>query len=177
MSSNERAVQVERNRGAPSATVRALGALLLAVAAETGLTIAHFVYGAHLYQEPAREHVVLPALAFLVVALALGGRYAWKRSHLVLALLSAQVAVCYLALFGGYHGAFGHGLKDLLFFMGVSPERLQEIFDSPDFVVPDSVLFEVSGLATFGAAAVVAYFLIRLIRLERSKRRPAASCA
>jgi hypothetical protein len=144
---------------------RAIGWLLFAVVLETALTIGHFVYGARLYDDPSREHVVVPAVVFLLLAAALGGLYLWRPGRLTLSLLAAEVGAVYVGLFGGYHGAFNHALKDALFFTGMAPERLAQIFDTPDFALPNDVFFELSGVATVFAALVVGHLVIRLVRL------------
>src|SRR5512138_2156011 len=47
---------------------RAARGVLVAAAAETVVTLLHFVHGARTYDDPGRLHVVGPALAFLAVA-------------------------------------------------------------------------------------------------------------
>lgn len=174
MSSTDTIVQIATGAGLRAARFRAVVALLLAVALETAITIGHFVYGARLYDDPSREHVVLPAIVLLAAALALGGLYHWRPTRLNRALLAAEIAVAYLLLFGTYHGAFGHGIKDLLFFGGMSGDELARLFDSPDFVVPDDVFFEASGLATFLAALIVAFFLKRLFQVQEHRNGSAS---
>jgi hypothetical protein len=150
---------------------------LLALATlQTLLTIGHFVYGAHLYDDPGREHVVVPAVGFLAAAVVLGGVYLWKPSRWALWLLGAELAVVYVGLFGAFHGGFNHVLKDLFFLFGTDPERLAQLFDSPDFAVPDNALFEATGIAGLLVAGGIAFFLVRLIRAAH-RRQEAASCA
>ncbi len=155
MSINSHGVQSNR---------RATLGLLLAVAVETALTIGHFAHGAGVYQDPARLHVVLPALGFLLLAGALAGLYLWRPGRWTLWPLVVEVAVVFVFVFGAYHGAFSHALKDLLYFAGTGAERLAEIFDSPDFAVPDDLVFELTGIATAIAATWVGVRLVKLVR-------------
>jgi hypothetical protein len=171
MSSNESGVQM------PNESRRVVGWLLVLAALQTLLTIGHFVYGAHLYDDPSREHVVLPAIGFLAVEAALGGSFLWRANRYALWLFGAEVAFVDVGLFGGFHGGFNHALKDLLFLGGVDPERLAQIFDSPDFVVPNNPLFELTGLAGLLVGLVITYMLLRLIRAAHHQHRKAASCA
>jgi hypothetical protein len=154
-----------QHRSEPNPARRIVGQLLAAAAVETLLTIGHFHYGSRLYEDPSRLHVIAPALGFLLLALAMSVFYLFRPGIWTLWPLVAFVAAVYVGLFGIYHGAFGHALKDILFFAGTTPERLGEIFDSPDFVVPDDFFFELTGVATFLAALLVGYCLVRLIRL------------
>jgi hypothetical protein len=174
MSSNERGVQMKSAVGSDS---RRVVAWLLALAAlQTLLTIGHFVYGAHLYEDPSREHVVLPAIVFLVIAAVLGGAYRWKPSRWALWLLGAEVAVVDVGLFGFFHGGFNHVLKDLFYVFGTDPGRLAQIFDSPDFAIPDDALFEATGIAGLLVALGIAFLIVRLIRAAH-RRQEVASCA
>jgi len=148
--------------------------LLSAVALETVLVIAHFGYGAHIYDDPSRLHVVLPAAGALLLAGALGGLYAWRPSALTLWPLVAEVSVVFLVVFGAYHGGFHHAAKDVLYLAGMGRERLAAIFESPDFAVPDDAIFELSGVSTLVAATFVGHSLLRLVR---GARRGRSACA
>jgi hypothetical protein len=138
----------------------------LCVAVSTGalLTIAHFAYGAHVYDDDSRYHVVAPALFALVLSLSVACLYAWRPSRLALWALALIVAVPFVGIFGLFHGGFGHALKLIVYFAGASPERLETIFDSPDFAVPNDAVFEITGTATLVASLVVAHHLVRLLR-------------
>jgi|CZKU01.1.fsa_nt_gi hypothetical protein len=149
---------------------RAVSWVVIAAAAETALTIAHFLYGAHIYDDPSRDHVIVPALVSLGFAAALGALFAWRPSPVTLWPFVAVVAVPFVGMFGLYHGGFGHVCKLVLFAMGTSPERLEEIFDSPDFAAPNDVAFEVSGVTTLLAALLVTYLLVRLLRTAKRAR-------
>jgi putative ABC transport system permease protein len=156
----------------PARIPRTATALALAAAAETAVTIGHFVYGAHLYDDPGRLHVVAPAIAALLLTGALTVLFAWRPSKLALGALSVVVAVPYLAVFGLFHGAYSHLLKDILFLAGASDQTLERLFMSPDYVRPDDVLFELSGILGLVAAVVVAYWLLRLLREWRRPSGP-----
>ena len=153
-----------------SAARRAVVSLVGAAAVETALTIGHFTYGAHLYDDPSRMHVVAPAVIFFVLALGLAALYLWRPRWWTLAPLVAEIAFVYVGLFGGYHGAFNHLLKDVFYWTGTSAERLAEIFDSPDFTVPNSFVYELTGIATTVVAGFAAAYAVRVIRLFRKDR-------
>jgi hypothetical protein len=152
---------------------RLVGWLCAAVAAEAALTIGHFAHGAHVYDDSSRYHVVLPALCALALSSALAGLYARRPSRPALWALVVVVALPFVGMFGLYHGGFGHVAKLLAYAAGASPERLEELFDSPDFAVPNDIVFEVTGVSTLVAAVVVAYFLVRVVRSASAKPREA----
>jgi hypothetical protein len=154
---------------------RAVAWLLALAALETALTIGHFVYGAHRYDDPSRLHVVLPAVVFLAIAGALGGAHLWRPRRWALWLFAAEVAVVDVGLFGFFHGGFNHVLKDVFYFFGTDGERLAQIFDSPDFALPDDALFEATGIAGLLVALAIAFLIVRLIRAAH--RQEAVSCA
>ncbi len=143
---------------------RAAKALVLAASVETAITVGHFVYGAQIYNDPGRLHIVAPALGFLVAAVAMTALFVWRPGKLGFAALALVIAVPYLALFGLFHGAYSHLLKDIFFVAGASDDTLEWLFMSPDYVRPDDVLFEVTGLLGLVAAAVAGYWLVRLFR-------------
>jgi len=156
---------------------RVAGWLLVLAGIQTFVTVGHFVYGAQLYDDASREHVVLPAIVFLVLSVALGGVYRWRPNRLALWLFGAELAIVDVGLFGGFHGGFNHALKDILFLVGMDPGRLAQIFDSPDFVIPDNALFELTGIAGLLVALVITWLLVRLVRVEYRRRQEATSCA
>jgi putative ABC transport system permease protein len=160
----------------PSATQRLATAarmLVIAAAAETAITVGHFVYGASLYDEPGRLHVVMPALVAFGLVTAATALLVWRPSSWWRALVATVVSVPYLGVFGFYHGAYGHVLKDLLFHAGAPDATLEWLFMSPDYVRPDSVAFESSGALGAIAAVVVAYWLLRVLRASKSASGPA----
>jgi hypothetical protein len=154
---------------------KALLRLVIATAVEAAIVIGHFVYSARLYDDPYRAHPVTPvlvALALVGVLAVLLWRSGWSAA---LWLLTATVGLPFVAMFGAYHGGFSHVLKLVMYAAGTSPERLQDIFDSPDFAVPNDFAFEASGVLCFVAAAVVAWALVALLRVAWHGRRGALS--
>lgn len=149
---------------------RILHVLLLTAAAETALVVGHFAYGARIYDDPTRYHVVMPAIVALLVATSLGVYLRCKPSRSLLRFFAVAVAVPFIGVFGLYHGAFGHGLKLVLFEAGVPLERLLAIFDSPDFAVPNDAIFELSGLGSFLVSLVVGGLLAKLLSASRHGR-------
>jgi hypothetical protein len=149
-----------------------VGWLCGVLALEALLVVGHFAHGAHVYEDPSRYHVVLPTVVALVGSLLVGGHFMWRPSRVALWGFAIVIAVPFVGLFGLYHGGFNHALKLAMYAAGTSPERLEELFDSPDFAVPNDVVFEVTGVST----------LLRLVRTplderpmtDGSERSPAA---
>ena len=169
MSNYERLVQKN------PAAARTARALLLAVAAETALTLLHFVHGALTYQDPGRLHVVGPALAMLGLAAALTWLFLRQPGRLTLGALVLATAVPFVGIFGLFHGGWSHAAKLAAFHAGASSETLERLFASPDFAYPDDAPFEASGVLGLAAAAAVALLLVRLVR--QAHRRPGAGAA
>ena len=153
-----------------NAARRAVAYLMGAAALETVLTIGHFGYGARVYDDASRLHVVGPAVGFLLLAAALAALYLWRPRWWTLAPLLLEMAFVYVGLFGGYHGAFNHALKDILYWSGTSAQRLAEIFDSPDFTLPNNVFYELTGLLTPVVAGFAGYYAVRVVRTFRKAR-------
>jgi hypothetical protein len=151
-------------------TRRLLGWLSFAVSLQAAVTIGHFAHGAHVYEDPSRYHIVAPALVALTLSLLLAGVYAWRPSRAWLWALVVVVGVPFVGMFGLYHGGFSHALKLIMYAAGTSPERLAEIFDSPDFAVPNDGVFEVTGLLTLFASLVIVHLFVRLVRASKRSR-------
>jgi hypothetical protein len=147
-----------------SSAPREVRRVCLAAAAQAGLTIAHFAHGAQVYEDPSRTHVVAPALIGLALSLLVAGLYARRPSRAARAALVAVVGLPFVAMFGLYHGGWNHVSKLLAAAAGLSPERLESIFDSPDFALPNDIVFELTGVATFVVGLVIAFLLVRLVR-------------
>ncbi len=153
--------------GASDAVRRAAQALGIALIVETVITIGHFAYGAHLYDDPGRLHVVGPAIVFLVATLTVIALFRRRPNKFHLAVVAVFAAVPYVGIFGLFHGAYTHALKDVLFFAGASDETMEKLFMSPDYVRPDNFAFESSGVLGLVAAIFVSYWLVRLVRAWR----------
>jgi hypothetical protein len=157
---------------------RALLRLVIATASEAAVVIGHFVYSARIYDDPYRAHPVTPvviALGLVVVLAIVVWRKRWSGA---LWLLTAAVGFPFVAVFGAYHGAFSHVLKLVMYAAGTTPERLEDIFGSPDFAVPNDFAFEASGVLCLVAALAVAWALAGLLRVAwHGRRRPAVTPA
>jgi hypothetical protein len=181
MIDSTRTAHGSQRREAPGRTSAGIGraakALVLAASVETGITVGHFVYGAYIYNDPGRLHIVVPALGILAAAAAMAALFVWRPGRLGFAALALVIAVPYLAVFGLFHGAYSHLLKDLFFVAGAPDDTLEWLFMSPDYVHPDDILFEATGLLGLVAAAVVGYWLVRLFRVWRRQPIAAGVCS
>lgn len=108
--------------------------------------------------------MVGPAIVFLVATLAVISLFRRRPNKFHLAVVALCAAVPYVGIFGLFHGAYTHLLKDLMFFAGASDETLEKLFMSPDYVRPGNIAFEFSGVLGFVAAIFVGYWLVRLVR-------------
>jgi hypothetical protein len=151
---------------------RILRWLSVGLTLQAALTIGHFAHGAHVYDDPSRYHVVAPALIALAASLIAAALYARRPSRASLVAVVLVAGAPFVALFGVYHGGVNHLAKLFVFAAGASPERLEEIFDSPDFAVPNDVVFEATGVSTFLVGLAVAWLLVRLVR--SNERRSSA---
>ena len=142
---------------------RAAWRVVVAATVETSLTIAHFLYGADIYDDPSRDHVVVPVLVSLGLATGLSALFTSRPSPVTLWSFVAVVTLPFVGIFGLYHGGFNHVCKLAWFAAGTSPERLEQMFDSPDYALPNDALFEVSGTSTLMAGLLVACLLVRLL--------------
>lgn len=130
------------------------------------LTSAHHAYGAYIYATPWRLHVIAPAVAVAILIGASVGLY-WRFDGAVrtiaLWLFAAAAFVFPFAMIGLYEGGYNHLLKNVLYFGGASPELLAALFPPPSYELPDSALFEVSGIAQLAPAVPGIHQLYKLV--------------
>ena len=106
---------------------------------------------------------LLPSWLQLLLSLHCSGtdrtRSIWYWLRCVPQSLTWAFLVCFTAC--------SHLLKDLMFFTGASDETLERLFMTPDYVRPDNVAFEFSGVLGFLAAIFVGYWQVRLVQAWR----------
>jgi hypothetical protein len=152
-------------------------ALLRWSLATLAATVVHHVYGGLLYQTPWRIHgaivaVPLALMVWLLVAAYIRGNRFKSLAGWTLAAITLAGPIVVIGLF---EGAYNHGVKDVLFLAGLSPETLRRIFPPPRYELPNSTFFEASGLAQVIPAVLTAGVWLRFVvalHRERSPRTP-----
>lgn len=142
------------------------------------LTSAHHAYGAYVYETPWRLHVIVPAVAVAILigaSVGLYRRFDGAVRTIALWLFAAAAFVFPFAMIGLYEGGYNHVLKNVLYFGGASPELLAALFPPPTYELPDSVIFELTGIAQLLLAVPGAIHLYKLV--SESPGDPAASGA
>lgn len=124
------------------------------------LTILHHAYGASIYQDAFRLHVVFLAIPFLLIlVVAKRGMMANQNnmnnsiSKWVFILLSAVVILA----IGVYEGGYNHLVKNVLYFAGVSRENLDDLYPV-NYELPNDFIFELTGILQFISGAVGVYY-------------------
>jgi hypothetical protein len=132
------------------------------------LTSIHHGLGAFIYAAPFRLHVVFVALplAVLIAWLLRVARNRIRRGEGGYGIvLTTLVIVCLLILgIGWFEGAYNHVLKNILFFMRVSPHTMMTLFPPPTYEMPDNFLFEATGILQFPVSLFAAAAAIKLLK-------------
>jgi hypothetical protein len=149
---------------------RAALSLLVACVVQGLLVIGHFVYGAHLYDDPGRYHVVMPSIIAIVLVSALTALLVRRPGRILLTLLLVVAVPPFVLMFGIMHGAWFHVMKLVLFAGGASKETLEWLFMSPDYTVPNDFLYEATGILNFLIACYIAFRIVRLVSAFRAFR-------
>ena len=138
--------------------------LLIAAAVDTVVTVGHSVQGAQAFRDPGHLHMILPALIALAVAGALSAIYLRWPGWALGVLAASWFAVAYVAIFGVFHGLYGHALKEILLASGAPRKVLQEMFRESRSVEPTNLAFEVTGLLSIPVAVFVVLWLVRFVQ-------------
>jgi hypothetical protein len=141
------------------------------------LTSIHHAIGAVVYQTPWRLHVLvisIPVSVALLAAFAVHRRRPDRLAGRIAAgAVIALVTVVAIALFGLFEGLYNHVLKDVLFGLGAPRELMRALFPAPRYVMPDNLVFEVTGVLQVWPAAMAARALLPLARRRRVSDLPA----
>ena len=114
------------------------------------ISSAHHIYGAFVYETPWRLVVSLwiPAFVlFILSMLFLMHRYAYRTVAAIAAWIVLLGGVIFQAGFTTFECVYSHVLKNILFFGGTSQQTLEWLFPPPAYHLPDSIPFELTGIA------------------------------
>ncbi len=130
------------------------------------LTSVHHAYGAYIYDTPWRLHIVPVSIAVAAVMRATSGvhrRYQTTvAGTIALWTLCATTLVFPFGMIGFFEGGYNHVLKNVLYLGGASPQLMQTMFPAPMYELPNSVFFELTGMAQLVPAIVGILHLFRL---------------
>lgn len=134
------------------------------------LTLLHHAYGALIYEEPFRLHVVFIAIPVILIMIMSFRLFQRKSSALikklaftVFMLVSISIPVSAIGL---YEGGYNHLLKNVLYFGGSSQAMLNQLFPPPLYEMPNSFIFEVTGIFQF-VLGIYAVYCMMLFWKER----------
>jgi hypothetical protein len=145
------------------------------------MTSIHHVYGAVNYDTPFRLHIVYVAVPVaIVIAALLAFARAWRSGRTGRIALWVVVAIILffpVALIGIYEGGYNHVVKNFVYF--VLGEQAARGMCPADGVceLPNSFIFEATGIAQFFIALPAAVLAWRLLRREGQGRNSEAHSA
>jgi hypothetical protein len=149
--------------GRSAITDRLIKGAALAVVFEYLITSAHHVHGGLVYDSPQKLMTPLIFAVPLALTLALLHRYGRTRSSDVLTLFSVTCVAVWVLVLGTFEGGYNHTTKLTLFFVGVPPSVMESVFPSYEYVLPNDVFFEATGVLTLVASYFPALYTYRLV--------------
>ena len=135
------------------------------------LTIIHHIYGGIIYDTPVRFHIAWFAIPVIVVMILLYHLHFWKKSSPTISKIALWIYVAVLVVipfgtFGLVEGGNNHLLKNILYFGGVSEEKMLQIYSDPIAEMPNDFWFEFTGVLQFVAGVYIGYMLIQFWRIK-----------
>ncbi len=128
------------------------------------LTSIHHLYGAYLYDTPWRLHV----LAFSIPVIVLNW-YTIKRfqgNKIVFYVFLLTNFTISISLIGMVEGGYNHLVKNVLFYIGTSPDVMTRLFPPPTYVMPNDFIFEFTGILQALILIPLLYYFVRLIQSQ-----------
>lgn len=129
------------------------------------LTLIHHAYGALIYEDPFRLHVMYGAIPVILIQLLAYRKVQGTSSALIrqlafaaFMLISVVISVCAIGL---YEGGYNHLLKNLLYFGGATQATLDLLFPPAVYEMPGNYFFEVTGIFQFVFGMYGIYCLIQ----------------
>jgi hypothetical protein len=114
-----------------------------------GITSIHHIYGAFAYNTPWRLHVLAISIPMIIFSLIISRFLTTSQSNLNRLLqwiFWMAIFIFSVVLIGAYEGVYNHALKNLVHFTGVSENLQRQLFPPPKYVMPNNLIFEVSGI-------------------------------
>lgn len=111
------------------------------------MTFVYHLYGGLRYHSPNRIKLTVvfaAAFALTILLYQLGAQQAWALwSYRILVMLG------WVLMLGLFEGGYSHLLKVVLWLAKVKPARLEKLFPPEEYVLPNDILFETTGILTF----------------------------
>jgi hypothetical protein len=126
------------------------------------LTSVHHMYGAYIYHTPWRLHILFFSIPVMVFNWVVVTRRTGTKP--VFYIFCAVNLVVTVMLIGVYEGVYNHLLKNILYFTGVPTDTMNRLFPPPVYVMPDDVVFEVTGILQGLVLIPLVYWFVLLFR-------------
>ena len=122
----------------------------LSVLAVYLITSAHHVYGAWLYATPWRNHIAYQGFTWLLLSYLIMLIFLFWRKRFLMWVFNVFAGFFFIGAIGFYEGFYNHVLKNILYFSGLNVETLHRMYPPPKYLLPNDLLFEITGILTFG---------------------------
>lgn len=130
--------------------------LLTLVTVLAATTFIHHVYGGIKYYTPKVNRLKIAGLIVVTYALTLGLHKLSQHIHWASYLYNGLILVWWAGGFGIFEGGYNHLLKVVLWAARMNVSKLQKLFPPDEYVLPNDIIFEASGILTF----IISLFVI-----------------
>lgn len=128
------------------------------------ITSIHHIYGAWLYDTPWRNHIATQGASWLIISYAILVIYVkWKKKWISWVFV-VFAGFFFIGAIGFYEGAYNHVLKNILYFSGFDSAQMLSLYPPPKYELPNDILFESTGILTFGISMWSLRTMIGLIK-------------
>ena len=110
-------------------------------------TSIHHIYGAFVYDTPWRLQVLQISIPVIIFSVAIQWLFIRSRLKKLWQWIFLLVILIFsVGLIGAYEGVYNHAFKNLVYFSGISEDIQRQLFPPPKYVMPDNLIFEVTGI-------------------------------
>ncbi len=121
-------------------------------------TFLHHVYGGFRYKSDKRvklSFIFVALFALTVLFYRMGRRHPWAQH-----IYKGIAWVAWVGVVGVFEGGYSHLVKVVLWLAKVPPAKLEKLFPPNEYVLPDDIFFEASGILTF---AIGMWLAVRML--------------
>lgn len=114
-----------------------------------GTTFVHHVYGGIKYYTPKVNRLKIAGLIVIMFGVTVALHIISQHISWVSGIYKGFILVWWVGGLGLFEGGYNHLVKVVLWALRIPSAKLQKLFPPDEYVLPNDIIFEASGIITF----------------------------